>query len=71
MKKIIPAVETIYCDRCDTNCNESKNQAVITILAREQNYMWEYHYAPKKQLDLCDECYRKLCEFLDGTPILE
>jgi len=73
MRKIVPAVETTICDRCGGGCHDTnhKHKAIVKIVAKQKDHMWEYHYAPEKQLDLCDECYGKLCEFLDGTPILE
>lgn len=67
MKKIIPEQVDIYCDKCKNLCvydNNYKHRAVVKYDARMKDYMWEYHQAPTKSFDLCDNCFAEFRKFI-------
>ena len=64
MKKVQPAVETIICDVCQVERAWFSEGSVVTVVG-------DRRIGPKielgslyKKLDLCDDCSKKLDEFL-------
>lgn len=66
MKKTIPAVTQVICDRCKAECDPILPNAVrFYQSARSQVGDSAGHYA---DYDLCRSCADRLCDFLLRSP---
>ena len=66
MKKVIPEVTEVYCDRCNENCTGSNRRMTLVIHQRTITVMQDWCAVPHTNVDLCDCCAKLFLDFMEN-----
>ena len=69
MKKVIPRIQEIYCDRCGVKClcdENYRHNTELTAQWKEYDIYRSLVLLPVKTYDLCDECLVLFVKFMNN-----